>query len=282
MNPAKEVGASLDALVAAFNSRIVELQELVIARNMYAPTSVPDLASVDTTLTAMESQIDAIRNRLYEERRAIPKAKRLIEQSEKQQKMLEHMLTHMPSGMPECLSLTDPYPSRMDDGLDNTSTPGVYNLNVLTSNAKSRIKEDPTAPPKFEKRGKGPAPRWYVSLEELDSVSSYMRGRLTLEKVNIAINELATYADANAHLIFCSKTKIADDMWDKVLELRDIGGTAQVKGKHFFLESDIKGPGLKLDNTGKAILTVLRHLGRIQETRVGSHRVLILVKPRAH
>lgn len=29
-----------------------------------------------------------------------------------------------------------------------------------------------------------------------------------------------------------------------------------IKGKHFFLETDIKGPALKLDNTGKAILTV--------------------------
>lgn len=29
-----------------------------------------------------------------------------------------------------------------------------------------------------------------------------------------------------------------------------------IKGKHFFIESDIKGPALKLDNTGKAILTV--------------------------
>ena len=39
-------------------------------------------------------------------------------------------------------------------------------------------------------------------------------------------------------------------------ELRDIAMTEGVKGKHFFLESDIKGPSLKLDNTGKAILTV--------------------------
>lgn len=39
-------------------------------------------------------------------------------------------------------------------------------------------------------------------------------------------------------------------------ELRDIAATEAVKGKHFFLETDIKGPSLKLDNTGKAILTV--------------------------
>lgn len=39
-------------------------------------------------------------------------------------------------------------------------------------------------------------------------------------------------------------------------EFRDIATTEAVKGKHFFLENDVKGPSLKLDNTGKAILTV--------------------------
>jgi len=39
-------------------------------------------------------------------------------------------------------------------------------------------------------------------------------------------------------------------------EIRDIATMEGIKGKHFFLEADIKGPSLKLDNTGKAILTV--------------------------
>jgi len=39
-------------------------------------------------------------------------------------------------------------------------------------------------------------------------------------------------------------------------KLRDIVTEQAVKGKHFFLETDMKGPSLKLDNTGKAILTV--------------------------
>lgn len=34
-----------------------------------------------------------------------------------------------------------------------------------------------------------------------------MRGRLTLEKVNIAINEMATYAEATALLVGCPKKK---------------------------------------------------------------------------
>lgn len=39
-------------------------------------------------------------------------------------------------------------------------------------------------------------------------------------------------------------------------ELREISMADPVKGKHFFLETDIKGPSLKLDNTGRALLTV--------------------------
>lgn len=35
-----------------------------------------------------------------------------------------------------------------------------------------------------------------------------MRGRLTLDKVNIAINEIAMYAEANSHLVSCPKKKV--------------------------------------------------------------------------
>ena len=35
-----------------------------------------------------------------------------------------------------------------------------------------------------------------------------MRGRLTLEKVNAAINDMAAYAEANAHLISNPKKKV--------------------------------------------------------------------------
>lgn len=41
-----------------------------------------------------------------------------------------------------------------------------------------------------------------------------------------------------------------------------------MRGSHWFLESDLKdGTSLKLDKTGKSVLTVLRHLGRLQEVR---------------
>lgn len=38
-----------------------------------------------------------------------------------------------------------------------------------------------------------------------------MRGRLTLEKVNAAINDMASYAEANAQLIAAPKKKVDKD-----------------------------------------------------------------------
>lgn len=35
-----------------------------------------------------------------------------------------------------------------------------------------------------------------------------MRGRLTLEKVNAAVNDMATYAEANAQLVAAPKKKV--------------------------------------------------------------------------
>ncbi|MCO5609897.1 hypothetical protein L7F22_064131 [Adiantum nelumboides] len=97
---------------------------------------------------------------------------------------------------------------------------------------------------------------------------SYMRGRVTLEKINAAVDEMATFAKANARLLAAPRKK----------ELRDFAASDNVKDKHFFFESDMKGSALKMDNTGKAILTVLRHLGRTSDVQAGRHRAFLLLK----
>ncbi|KAH1068441.1 hypothetical protein GLYMA_03G031466v4 [Glycine max] len=93
-------------------------------------------------------------------------------------------------------------------------------------------------------------------MRSLQQCLRYMRGRLTLEKVNAAINDMVSYAEANALLIVVPKKKLAENLWEKALEIRDIASMEGIKGKHSFLEADIKGPSLKLDNTGKAILII--------------------------
>ncbi|CBI38876.3 hypothetical protein VitviT2T_023489 [Vitis vinifera] len=265
----KEAGTSLDSIISSFNTRITELQELVIGRNMYPASSITDLTAVDASLKAMELQVQAIKDRLRDEIEAIPKAKKLIDASLRQQKKLQSMYSYVPSNFPDRVA-----PSNLESSKSLMSETSKQ----CTNFGSEKHEEEPAAPPK-EKKGRAPPPLWFITIDELDSLSSYMRGRLTLEKVNAAINDMATYAEANAQLIAAPKKKLAENVWERALEIRDIAMTGGVKGKHFFLETDIKGPALKLDNTGRAILTVLRHLGRISEIRIGHHRVIILSKP---
>ncbi|CAI0393705.1 unnamed protein product [Linum tenue] len=254
----KEAGSSLDTLILRFNAKITELQDLVVARNMYPASSVTDLSAVDTALKAMELQVHAIKGRLREETDAIPKAKKLIDASLRQQKKLQGMSAYVPVYLPERPTMSNLECER-GASRETSDQPTSYRSVI--------VEEEPAALPR-EKKGRGSPPLWYITSEELDSLSSYMRGRLTLDKINAAVNDIAAYAEANVQLLAAPKKK----------ELRDIAMTDAAKGKHFFLETDVKGPNLKLDNSGKAILTILRHLGRITETRIGHHRVIILLK----
>ncbi|KAI3811304.1 hypothetical protein L1987_21025 [Smallanthus sonchifolius] len=59
----------------------------------------------------------------------------------------------------------------------------------------------------LEKKGRGSPPLWYISANELDFLSAYMRGRLTLDKINATISVMVAYAEANAHLMTASRKK---------------------------------------------------------------------------
>ncbi|XP_022870316.1 spindle and kinetochore-associated protein 1 homolog [Olea europaea var. sylvestris] len=264
----KQAGSSLDSLISSFNTRIVELQQFVIARNMYPASSISDLSEIDSAVKGMELQVQKIKDRLREETQALPKAKlpyNLFKDS-----LIRHAFALEPSMAPfqRQYTVAEQYNSSTKISRSSPSTMLMCQFNLYL-HAQSLQ----------EKKGRASPPMWYITSDELDALPSYMKQRLTLDKVNAAINDMATYAEANAQIIMAPRKKLSENMLDRALELREISRNDVVKGKHFFLEADIKGPALKLDNTGKATLTVLRHLGRISESRIGHHRVIILLKP---
>ncbi len=55
-----------------------------------------------------------------------------------------------------------------------------------------------------------------------------------------------------------------------------VQGKEGIKGHHWFMEADMKQTQtLRPDKTGKALLTVLRHLGRLHEVRPPSVPALL-------
>ena len=113
-----------------------------------------------------------------------------------------------------------------------------------------------------------------VTEEEFATVSSYMRGRLTLEKVNKAVMELTRHAESNRELVIAARRgtsgknidrKHASWLNSNVVPVIRSGGS-----KFFVVDTDLKRGNHLLpgSNSSRAILTILRHLGRVAETRL--------------
>ncbi|KAH7366355.1 hypothetical protein KP509_18G074900 [Ceratopteris richardii] len=264
-NATGKLGAHLDDLMSAVSSRVSFLQQAVVIRSAML-SSRDDLTSLDIAVQAIEHQLRAVKAYLKDEVDALPKAQALIKlslQQDRRLKVISGVLSANLHGIEPKLHSSESIPQ--------SSELEAINGHPFLKSVENGFQKD--------KKGRSPPPCLYVTNEELDSLSSYMRGRLTLEKVNKAVDEMATFAEVNAKLLTAPRKKLGNELLEKALELRDFAATECVKGKHFFFESDMKGSVLKMDNTGKAILTVLRHLGRIADVRAGRLRGFILLDP---
>lgn len=113
-----------------------------------------------------------------------------------------------------------------------------------------------------------------VHAEEFANVSSYMRGRLTLEKINNAILELTHHAEQNREMVRAVRKGVTSRHMDRKHALwlnQNVVPAIKHSGSKFFVvDQDLKR-GMHLpagSNSSRAILTILRHLGRVAETRV--------------
>nr|GMD07520.1 spindle and kinetochore-associated protein 1 homolog [Ipomoea batatas] len=260
----KEAGTSLDSLISAFNARIAELQQLVIARNslkliealtetteeaakllaanmplefcLVQPETCKDELSFESLkveeactrekravprhhygtkclmMNSLSSESLTKRNGApasedpnREETEAIPKAKKLIEALLKQQKKLQTLAANMPLNLSVRMTYTtqdtikcvQPEPCKDDLSFES-------------------LKVEEPAP--REKKGRASPPLWYLSADDLNSCPASMRGRLTLDKVNAAINDMAMYAEANSQLITTPRKKLTDNIIEEAME----------------------------------------------------------------
>jgi hypothetical protein len=112
-----------------------------------------------------------------------------------------------------------------------------------------------------------------ITPDEFNAVSTYMRGRLTLDKVNNAAKELLRHAEANRELVLALRRNqpLKSDKKHAIWLSHNIVPAIKHTGsKLFVVDTDLKqGTHLQMgSNSSRAILTILRHVGRIAETRL--------------
>ncbi|PNH03055.1 Spindle and kinetochore-associated protein 1 [Tetrabaena socialis] len=261
---------SFAQLGAALTERILELKRLTLLRIEDGAKEFfqQDLSGLETSVRALEAQVATLKTCISQEMTAMPKVEALIQASKLQSEHLSAISQNLPARLPRSLSANTqgalpaagrPMPPGAGalTGVTQTGTSGQGAAGSVAEDAARRRKE---------------VPRCYVTESELAATSAYMRGRLQLDKVNAALDELANHAAGNVKLMAAAKAggaKLAPADRKRATELlHSIALKDGIKGHFWLLESDLReGQLVRLDKSGKALLTLLRHLGRLTEVR---------------
>jgi len=118
----------------------------------------------------------------------------------------------------------------------------------------------------------------YITAEELAGVPQYIKQRLTDEKVNSGVDEIHEIVTKKYKILNMPIHKMTEKTLRKYKDYKSME-VPETKGFCFFCDMDLKSAThVKVDaGTGKAILTVLRHLGRLKMLPSGSMMRYIII-----
>ncbi|GBF99849.1 hypothetical protein Rsub_12549 [Raphidocelis subcapitata] len=311
-NNPRGAASSFQELSQAFSQRITELQQLMCLRieDHAKQFFLADLQGLEASVRALERTFKDIREHLARENAAVPKARALLQAARQQQANLLQIAANLPAHLPsnqQGAALTGAKPAPGDAAAAAAAAAaGAAQRRTAAAPAAAAAAPaaggDDAVGAAARRRdalggaGSGSfssivAPRWYVTQAELSSLATYMRGRLTLERVNSALDETALHAEQIARWMALVRSheakRVPVDERRRATEMfHGLAGREGIRGNYWFTETELRnGVALRPDKTGKGLLMVLRHLGRISEVRAnveglgGSLVVYVLARP---
>ncbi|XP_047453297.1 spindle and kinetochore-associated protein 1 [Mugil cephalus] len=109
----------------------------------------------------------------------------------------------------------------------------------------------------------------FITMTEFESIPQYMKGRVTYDQLNAAVNNINTAMTAK-YKIFNQSTKTLNNNARKLHQRFKDQETKQTKGQYFVVEDDIRDfTQMKVDKRFQGILNMLRHCQRLRELRGG-------------
>ncbi len=117
----------------------------------------------------------------------------------------------------------------------NTSNSTTSSTSNNTNNSKKAIKFDRMT---------------YVTVDELEDTPKYVKGRITLEKVNKAIDEFHSLLAVKYKILSTPMSKLSAELTQQYKAYKD-QEIKDSKGLFFLMESDLKSSLMKPDGTGE-------------------------------
>jgi spindle and kinetochore-associated protein 1 len=232
--------------------------------------SVDELQDLEKSILSICATVERIRERVLAEKQQLKAAQETEKLLKKQHDRLRFMELNLP---PALAASVQPDPSQQSQQAENddiaadkengNGRSGAHS-NGTSSKRRRRRRVIPTIEP--------------VTDDEFAGVPSYMRGRITCEKMNRAIEDIQNILKHKYNIM---ATPMMDMSESQVKQWKTYKSheTKELTKEIFFAETDIiKTKTLKQDNTGRSILTILRHLQRIRNARCADPKRFIIIK----
>ncbi|KAK2079780.1 hypothetical protein QBZ16_002175 [Prototheca wickerhamii] len=182
----------LESVVLSFTAQLVELQQATLLRvdgetSRLCKEAISDL---ETRLLDLETHVRHMKGLLAKERSALPAARAIAQACALRQRQLEHIQAHLPSYLP---------------GLAQPPAAAAHATAAAPAKPAAAPPRAPGRENQAPQQAAEPTPAVYISHSELESLSSYMRARLTTDRVNAALDELHRHAQRNAALVLAAR-----------------------------------------------------------------------------
>jgi len=265
-------------------NEIRELRGLILLRTPDSLEPWQDsLNEIGSRVMEVEKKIALLKAQVAKEMQFVDLAKQLKVQTEQQDAEISYIQSHLPTRLPG-KALVDlegapPAHKALEEPTPNAA-PAPPSLGSSASSLAAPSKDDAKKPEakKVPTTSSVQVPTiQYVTVNEFEATPKYMKGRLTLDKLNAAIEEMQKLLQAKYKILSMTPAKMVDKTLKKYKAYKD-AETNDTKGLFFLTDADMaESVALRQgDATGKAVIGVLRHLKRIKDLGGTTKRYAVL------
>lgn len=209
------------------------------------------LRSLDKELLEIESSLSSFQAHLEKEKKLVEQGEVMQDVAQKFKERLEHIASNLPSHLPGVEKISQRVVLKEEVATENVKKPRK------TRRAKDLSSEDGFEFPKLA----------YLTVEEFEQIPKYIKGRTSYDQVNNAIDEIHKVITAKYKILRLPRSAMGEPVMKKYKAFKE-AEIPDIEGEYFFIDDDLKTYSqMKMDSTGRTILTMLRHCGRLREVR---------------
>ncbi|XP_068211507.1 spindle and kinetochore-associated protein 1-like [Palaemon carinicauda] len=245
----------LSSLEDSFHQMLSSLQIMKDIRGDWGGDTIDEFKIMNKEIQSMKQEVAIQREVVEQGRTDLKAAISLLNQFQQ----LASVVTHMQENLPEYLPRANKHHSGASGNIKSDKEKPVP--------AGKNNSQEKAQPKANSGKSKLIPSIQYITVEEFDGVSKYIKGRLQYEQVNNAVDEVNKTIETKYMLMARPRAKLSEfDM--KIVNACRSQENKETKGFYFVIDNDIKRwSNMKLDPAGRSMLTVLRTLKRLREIR---------------